>query len=409
MSRIDELLTNLAPGGIVYSTIGEIADCVSGATPASGVLTYWTDGTIPWMSSGEVSKGTVFDTNKRITQDAYDSCSTKMVPPNAVVIALAGQGKTRGTVARTRISLCTNQSLCSIIVHVESLDSDFLYHFLRTQYQQLRTMSSGEGSRGGLNLQMIRNYRIPVPPLEVQREIVSILDTFTQLEAELEAELEARRQQYEHYRDSLLSYDGDSSVRWTTLGDASVRVSSGGTPLAREPKYYESGTIPWLRTQEVRFGDVWGTQMRITETAVKETSAKWIPENCVIVAISGATAGRSAINKIRLTTNQHCCNFQVDPEQAHYRFVFHWVSSRYEAIKAMGQGARSDLNAGLIKAFEIALPPLDEQERIASLLDNFDTLVNDLSFGLPAEITARRQQYEYYRDQLLTFNELTTV
>ena len=105
MSRIDDLIAEHCPIGVEFKTIGEIAECYSGATPASGVAAYWEDGTIPWMSSGEVSKGTVYDTDNKITQAGFDSCSTKMIPPNAVVIALAGQGKTRGTVARTRLSL----------------------------------------------------------------------------------------------------------------------------------------------------------------------------------------------------------------------------------------------------------------------------------------------------------------
>lgn len=211
MSRIDDLIAEHCSDGVEFKAISEIADCYSGATPASGVPSYWENGTIPWMSSGEVNKGTVYDTDKNITQAGFDSCSTKMIPPNAVVIALAGQGKTRGMVARTRLSLCTNQSLCSIILNVAIVESDFLYYFLTTQYQQLRSVSSGDGTRGGLNLQMIRSYRVPVPPLKVQREIVKILDTFAKLEAELkaelEAELEARRQQYRYYRDTLLTFD----------------------------------------------------------------------------------------------------------------------------------------------------------------------------------------------------------
>ncbi|MGE0558303.1 MAG: restriction endonuclease subunit S [Burkholderiales bacterium] len=178
MSRIDELIASLCPDGVEFKTIGELAECFSGATPPSGIAAYWEGGTISWMSSGEVNKGLVYETDRKITQAGFDSCSTKMVPPNAVVIALAGQGKTRGTVARTRIPLCTNQSLCSIVCN-ESINSDFLYYFLSTQYQQLRGVSSGDGSRGGLNLQMIRSYRVPVPPMQVQREAVKILERVT--------------------------------------------------------------------------------------------------------------------------------------------------------------------------------------------------------------------------------------
>ena len=203
MSRLAELIEELCPDGVEYKPIGSFAQCVAGATPNSKDPSLW-DGNIPWMSSGEVNKRIIRSTDRCITQRGFDSCSTKMIPAGAVVVALAGQGKTRGTVARTRIELCTNQSLCAIISDA-NVDSDFLFHYLVSQYNNLRAVSSGDGTRGGLNLKMIREYRVPVPPLEVQREIVRILDQFTTLETELEAELEARRTQYEHYRNHLLS------------------------------------------------------------------------------------------------------------------------------------------------------------------------------------------------------------
>ena len=145
--------------------------------------------------------------------------------------------------------------------------------------------------------------------------------------------------------------------------------------------------------------------MTITEAGFNNSAAKWIPANCVIVAMYGATAAKTAINSIPLTTNQACCNLEIDPLQANYRYVFHWLSNEYERLKALGEGSQSNLNAQKIKQYPIAVPPLEEQAHIVSILDKFDALVNDLSSGLPAEIQARRQQYEHYRDRLLTFKE----
>ena len=155
MSRLADLIEELCPDGVEYLPIGTFATCIAGATPKSKDPLLW-DGDIPWMSSGEVNKRTVYSTDRCITQRGFDSCSTKMVPPGAVVVALAGQGKTRGTVARTRIALCTNQSLCSIMPE-DCVDSDYLFHYLVSQYENLRALSSGDGTRGGLNLKMIRN------------------------------------------------------------------------------------------------------------------------------------------------------------------------------------------------------------------------------------------------------------
>lgn len=181
---------------------------------------------------------------------------------------------------------------------------------------------------------------------------------------------------------------------------------SGGTPQKGNSEFYEGGTIPWLRTQDVRFNEITEINSFITEDAVKKTSAKWIPANCVIVAISGATAGRAAINKIPTTTNQHCLNLEIDDEKALYKYVYYCICSKYDELLAKKQGARGDLNSSLVLGIEIPIPPLEEQKRIVTLLDRFDALCNNISTGLPAEIEARRKQYEYYRDRLLSFKEL---
>jgi type I restriction enzyme, S subunit len=191
------------------------------------------------------------------------------------------------------------------------------------------------------------------------------------------------------------------AVEWKRLGDVSLKSYSGGTPTAGTSEYYDGGTIPWLRTQEVRFSDIEETEIKITPAALKNSAAKWIPEDCVIIAISGATAGRSAINKIPLTTNQHCCCLEIDSETALYRYVFHWVSFNYENLKGLGQGARGDLNSGIIKSFQIPIPPLAIQAEIVRILDTFTELTAELT----AELSDRQKQYNYYRDRLLTFEK----
>jgi len=117
----------------------------------------------------------------------------------------------------------------------------------------------------------------------------------------------------------------------------------------------------------------------------------------------GATAAKACINRIPLTTNQACCNLQVDENIAHYKYVYHWICREYERLRALGEGSQSNLSGKKIKDYKIPLPPLSEQARIVEILDKFDTLTNSISEGLPLEIKLRRQQYEYYREQLLAF------
>lgn len=117
----------------------------------------------------------------------------------------------------------------------------------------------------------------------------------------------------------------------------------------------------------------------------------------------GATVGKVGINKIPLTTNQACANIELDPQQASYKYVYYYLASKYEYIKSLGAGSQTNISAQIVKKLEIPIPPLSVQEKIVHVLDNFDTVCNDLNIGLPKEIELRQKQYEYFRDQLLTY------
>lgn len=203
----DQLLDLEGKEGVEMKTLGEIGKCCAGATPSTKNDEYWNNGNIPWMSSGEVHQGVVRQTAKLITQLGFDNCSTKWLPSNTVVIALAGQGKTRGTVAITAIELCTNQSICGIIINRNDINNKYIYYYLRTRYNDLRRVSSGDGTRGGLNLKMIESYKFPYISFEKQNKIVSILDTFEASISNLEAQLAQRQKQYEYYRNQLLTFE----------------------------------------------------------------------------------------------------------------------------------------------------------------------------------------------------------
>lgn len=170
--------------GISFQTwkeqpINEFAKCFTGATPSTKVPEYWHNGTINWMSSGEVNKGLVYSTERKISQAGFDHSSVHIVKPKTVVIALAGQGKTRGSVALVMTELCTNQSLAAIETN-NSVNSFYLYYFLQLKYKELRALSSGDSGRGGLNLQLVNSFKVLVPCLAEQRKIANFLSIFDQ-------------------------------------------------------------------------------------------------------------------------------------------------------------------------------------------------------------------------------------
>lgn len=161
-------------------------------------------------------------------------------------------------------------------------------------------------------------------------------------------------------------------TRTVLLGDICIKVTSGGTPSTRHDEYYK-GNIPWLRTQEVNFGNIYSTEKTITEAGLKNSSAKLIPENSVIIAMYGATAGKSAVNKIPLTTNQACCNLIIDHDKADYRYVYYYLLNNYEKLASSAVGAaQQNLGAKQIAAMSIDIPDLETQKKIADILGAID-------------------------------------
>lgn len=161
-------------------------------------------------------------------------------------------------------------------------------------------------------------------------------------------------------------------IQTVSLSDICTKITSGGTPLTKRDDYYD-GDIPWLRTQEVNFGNIYSTEKTITESGLNNSSAKIIPKDSVIVAMYGATAGKSAINKIPLTTNQACCNLIIDNNKADYRFVYYYLVNSYEKLLSAAVGAaQQNLGSKQISAMTINLPSLGQQKKIADILSSLD-------------------------------------
>ncbi len=183
--------------------IGDFADCTSGGTPSTSVPDYW-GGSIRWMSSGELNRKSVEDVEGRITERGLRESSAKVVLPRCVLVGLAGQGKTRGTVAINLVELCTNQSIAAILPN-DFFVPEYLYFNLDSRYEELRDISSGDGGRGGLNLQLIRSIDIPFPDIDEQTAIATILSDMDTEITVLEAKISKARQLKQGMMQELLT------------------------------------------------------------------------------------------------------------------------------------------------------------------------------------------------------------
>ena len=166
-------------------------------------------------------------------------------------------------------------------------------------------------------------------------------------------------------------------MEYSKIGDICLKVCSGGTPTSSNPNYYNGG-IPWLNTNEVNFCNIYSTNKTISQEGLDHSAAKYIPANTVIVAMYGVTAGKSAIAKIPLTTNQACCNLVIDATKADYRYVYYFLKQQSDNLNKLANGgAQQNLNSLIIKKYKIALPDLEVQQRIASILSTYDALIEN--------------------------------
>ena len=417
---------------VEWKTLGEICKKIySGGTPNTSKPEYWENGTIPWMSSGEVNLGIIYQTEKFITELGLKNSSAKFVPKNSIVIALAGQGKTRGKVARIKIDLTTNQSLASLTFDEKLVNSDYVYHFLESQYENLRQISSGNGNRGGLNLQMISSYQIPIPPLDVQAEIVRILDAFTAVTAELTAELNMREKQYQYYRDKLLSFseagiETDSNRQQQTATDSNRQQQTALCEgLANNVKQnhqiiwkslgevaeYSKSRISFDKLNEKNYIGV----DNLLQNRMGKTNSSYLPTSGNLTAYfeNDILIGniRPYLKKIWQAnqiggTNGDVLVIHLKDKNILPRYLYQILADDkfFDFNMQNAKGAKMPRgNKEAILKYSFPVPPLDEQKRIVNILDKFEALTHSITEGLPKEITLREQQYEYYREQLIDF------
>lgn len=422
MSILNELIKELCPEGVEYKTLGQIGKFYGGITG---------------KSKKDFENGNaVFITYKNV----YLNPALDINPLDRVKIAIGEKQKTLkyGDVIFTGSSETLDECGFSSVVtqklrenlylnsfcfffrfdNLSEFEPNFFKHLFRSNElrYQIRKTASGV-TRFNVSKDKMTKVVIPVPPLEVQREIARVLDSFTLLTAELTAkltaELTARKKQYEFYRNKLLSFDNkegeNSEFVWKTLGQLG-KWSGGKTPSMAENSYWEGGTIPWISSKDMKNSTLLDTGDHITEKAIREASMTVYPRNSIAVVIRSGILKHTfpvAYVPFETTINQDIKMLVVD-EDILPRYAFHLIQGKGKDIlvKTKKQGGTVDsLDFQKVLNYRVPVPSLAVQERLVKVLDNFDTICTDLSIGLPAEIEARQKQYEYYRDLLLTFAE----
>lgn len=388
MTKLDEFIQELCPDGVKYLPIPELFITRNGYTPSKANNEFWENGTIPWFRMEDIREnGRILTTATQYVSEK--AAKGKLFPADSIIIATSA---TIGEHALIKVPSLANQRFTYLTLKDEFKDCVdmmfvFYYCFRLDEYCKSHL---NQGNFASVDMKQFAAFKFPVPPLPVQREIVRILDNFTELteglNRELAAELTARKQQYAYYRNSLLSF----KYRENTVKKALSEIAEISTGSSNSDEAVENGQYPfYVRSQQ----PLAKNEYEFDEEAVI-TAGDGVGVGKVFHYASGKYALHQRAYRIHPTSNSIMCKY------LYYYFVANFP--KYIG-QQMYQGSVPSIRRPMLNQFEVSVPSLEIQKRLVEVLDNFDALCTNLSSGLPAEIEARQKQYEYYRDKLLTF------
>lgn len=403
MSNLEELIEKLCPDGVEYKTLGEVATISRGGNFQKK---DFTEQGKPCIHYGQIYTRYGLFTDKTLTF-INDECFAKQkyAEPNDIIMAVTSENiedicKCVAWLGTEKVAVSGH----SAIIH-HSLDPKYLAYFFHSQhfFNQKRRLAHGTKVME-VTPDTLKSIQLPVPPLEVQREIVRILDNFTFLTTELAAELAARQKQYEYYRDLLLTFKPNEStilnertnelelsgaIRWMKLGDTCV-LKAGKAISATE--------ISQNVNDDYIYPCYGGNGLRGYLKNYNQDGKH------PLIGRQGALCGNVCYACNKFYATEHAV--VVSPSDLYNEKFLYYLLDFAKLEQYKTAGAQPGLSVARLEKIILPVPPLEQQQRIVDILDRFETLCNDISSGLPAEIEARQKQYEYYRDKLLTFKEL---
>ena len=405
MSHIDELIEEHCPDGVPFKALGEIGELVRG----NGLpKTDFTESGVGAIHYGQIYTHYGTSADRTISCVAPDTAA-RLAKVNPGDIIITNTSENIEDVGKAVAWLGDEQIVtgghATVLKH--SQDPKFISYWLQSPSFQQQKKRLATGTKViDVSAKQLATVRMPVPPPAIQREIVSILDKMEELEAELEAELEYRSRQYSYYAGVLL--ESDETVPRVRFGDVATIVR-GASPRPIQSFFCsaEEG-VPWIKIGDVPAGGKYITGTSQYVTAAGAAKSRRVEPGDFVLSNS-MSFGRPYISKIDGYIHDGWLAISKFDDSFVSDYLYYLLRSapvQEEFARRAGAGTVKNLNADIVKSIVIPLPTRERQEQVVALLDRFDALVNDLSIGLPAELHARRQQYEYYRDRLLTFKEL---
>ena len=406
MSKLDELLRELCPDGVEYKKLGEIAtkitDGMHNLPKGTG-----TDGAYPILSAQNINNGIIdINASKWVSREIFEIENRRTnVQIGDVLLTIVG-AIGRVAVVDTDLKALFQRSVCVIKLDNSVAISRYVFFALQSSSVQSYIQVNAHGAaQKGIYLDNVSKIVVPLPPIEVQSEIVRILDDYTEnvveLQNQLALEITARQRQYTFYRNKLLTFSGNEKAKIAkiSLGDIGPicmckRILKSQTNTVEGVPFYKIGT----------FGKK--ADAYISKETFDEYRSKYsFPKKGDVLISAAGTIGRTVVYDGKPAYFQDSNIVWIDNDESIVLNSYLRYCYELKPWKVSSGGTIQRLyNDNVAKAI-ITVPSLDVQNRIVNVLDNFEKICSDLNIGLPAEIEARQKQYEYYRDKLLTFAE----
>ncbi|WRA85601.1 restriction endonuclease subunit S [Helicobacter pylori] len=417
MHKIERLLQTLAPKGVEFKTLEEVFEIRNGYTPSKNNPEFWKNGTIPWFRMEDLRE------NGRILKDSIQHITPKalkgkkLFPKNSIIIsttATIGEHALLivNSLANQQFTFLSKKANCDI-----ALDMKFFFYqcFLLGEWCKNNTNVSGFAS---VDMTAFKKYKFPIPPLEIQQEIVKILDAFTELNTELNTELKARKKQYQYYQNMLLDFNDINQSR----KDAKEKLAQKPYPKRLKTLLH---TLAPKGVEFRKLGEVCEIirGKRVTKKEILDKGKYPVlsggigfmgylneynrEENTITIAQYG-TAGFVNWQNQKFWANDVCFSL-IPKETLINRYLYYVLTNMQNYLYSISNRSAIpySISSNNIMQITIPIPPLEIQQEIVKILDQFSLLTTDLLAGIPAEIKARKKQYEYYREKLLTFKPLT--
>ena len=368
----------------------DISQITAGGTPSTKELTYWEPKEVPWLASGEVHKKYIYDTDEMISEEGLNNSSAKWVEEGSVLIALAGQGKTRGTVAITRIPVTTNQSIAAIKFN-DILDADYAFHNLDSRYDELRNISSGDGTRGGLNKQLLADLTIAFPQICEQREIGEYFTNLDHLITLHQRKCDETKELKKFMLQKMFPKNGEKNPEirfegftddWEQRKVLDLLVQPVTDGPHETPRLVENG-IPFISVDAIVDNKIDFSRKRgdVSEEYDAECCKKYKPQyHDVYVVKSGSTVGKVAIVETtdRFNIWSPLAALRCEGKTKPYYLFYLLQTRRMQAqiLDKASNGTQPNLSMRELEKFDVLVTDnAEEQQRIGDYFKSLDHLI----------------------------------